>query len=62
MKIAYRYWSKAVPIFYVAQVPGEAGADWGYVTEAAKAKPLNPYWQRRFAADCRAVGVTAQFI
>lgn len=59
--IAYRPWSTGTT-FYVESKPGDGGRDWGYNTNPAKALPLSPYWQRRFAADCRRVGVTAQFI
>ena len=45
--------------FYVANVPGDGGRDWGYTTEPAKALPLNAYFVRRFVADCRRVGTTA---
>ena len=59
--IASRPWSTGTT-FYVASKPGDDGVDWGYHTDPAKALPLSPYWQRRFAADCRRVGVTARFI
>jgi hypothetical protein len=58
---------------YVSALPGENGADWGYTPDREGtpnplahydgparldvAKPLNRYWQRRFAADCRRVGM-----
>ena len=58
--IASRYWSKTFPLFYVANLKGRVG-DWGYTTNYKQAIVLSPYWQRRFAADCKAVGVTAQF-
>lgn len=57
--IAYRYWSVNYPLLYVADLKGKVG-DWGY-TDYRKALPLSTHWQRRFAADCRAVGVTAIF-
>lgn len=62
-KIAYRQWNERT-IFYVASLPGhpEPKSDWGYVTKAEQAMPLSPYWQRRFAADCRRVGAIARFI
>ena len=60
--IAYRYWSKACPLFYVAQVKPRGRGDWGYTTRASEALPLSPYWQKRFAADCNAVGTMAHFI
>jgi hypothetical protein len=71
-RLAWRYWSKAKPRFYVAQLPGRNGADWGY-TDKIQGKqwgsetldaaiPLSPYWQRRFRADCERVGATARFM
>lgn len=60
LKIASRYWSKNCPVFYVAQVKGTVG-DWGYTDDYRKALPLTPYWQRRFAADCRYCGTVARF-
>ena len=59
--IAYRYWSPSCPLFYVESLRGKVG-DWGYTTSADKACGLSPYWQRRFASDCRAVGVEARFV
>lgn len=58
--IAHRFWSKSCPIFYVESVKGRKG-DWGYTTDSKKALPLTPAQQQRFAADCRAVGVTPTF-
>lgn len=54
--IASRYWLPNHPWYYVAQVPGEGGKDWGYTTDHKLAKPLPIYWQRRFSSDCRHVG------
>jgi len=70
LKIAHRFWSKAIPIFYVQDTPNKKGTkkslsdgvDWGYTTDPKQAKKLNPYWQKRFAADCRRAGVEAKFI
>lgn len=59
--IAHRFWSKSCPIFYVESVKGRKG-DWGYTTDSKNALPLTPTQQQRFAADCRAVGVTPTFI
>ena len=59
-KIASRYWSPAVPVFYVSDLKGPIG-DWGYTTEYKKALPLSPWWQRRFGADCARIGVTPIF-
>lgn len=58
---AYRYWSKAIPRFHVESVKGERG-DWGYTTDSSRAIPLTHAQQMRFAADCRAAGVTAFFL
>lgn len=59
--IASRYWSKQVPVFYVANLKPRGKGDWGYTTDRKQAIPLSPYWAMRFAADCRAVGAVAQF-
>lgn len=49
-------------VWYVAQVPGDGGVDWGYeVNEPDKAVPLSPYWQRRFRKDCEFLNRTACF-
>jgi hypothetical protein len=45
-----RPWLKDV-IFYVAQVPGDGGLDWGYTKNPSEAIHLPIYWQRRFARD-----------
>ena len=59
--IAGRQWNKRT-FFYVAQVPGDGGTDWGYTTEYGKALPLNQHFARRFAADCRRVGASAVLV
>jgi len=59
---AYRIWNPVThSIFYVAQLKCKVG-DWGYTTDPKQAINLTTYWQRRFAADCRHVGVEARFI
>lgn len=59
---AYRVWKQnPLTIFYVAELKGKVGG-WGYTSDPAKAITLSPYWQKRFAADCRAVGSEAKFI
>ena len=58
---AYRYWNQNNPIFWVAGTKGKVG-DWEYTDDADKAIPLNGYWQKRFASDCRKAGVEAKFI
>jgi hypothetical protein len=64
LRIAARVWHPLRrETWYVSEVPGDGGVDWGYVTDRAKALPLSPYWQRRFRADMRrvaAVGVRFQ--
>jgi len=53
--------------WYVASLPTRSGGtrgkgeDWGYTRKQEQALPLSPYWQRRFAADCRRVGYEAKF-
>ena len=61
--IAGRQWNKNT-FFYVEHVRGEDNpkSDWGYTTNRARALPLNSYWARRFAADCRRVGAVAQLV
>ena len=59
---AYRYWNESNPCFYVAQVKGDGGKDWGYTDKASKAIDLSPYWMKRFSSDCRFVGTEAKFI
>ena len=59
--IAYRFWSKSCPVFYVESVKGKKG-DWGYTTDSSKALALTPEQQKRFNADCQSVGVIPVFI
>ena len=62
-KTAGRQWKlKPYIYFYVSSLPGaDGGKDWGYDTDAKKAIPLTPYWQRRFRNMCIRVGATANF-
>jgi hypothetical protein len=55
--ICSRLW-KPGRVFYVREVLGEGGADWGYVDERRKARPISTYWARRFIADMQRVGAT----
>ena len=54
-------------LWYVAHLPGEGGVDWGYSSNGPgkgtldDAKPLSPYWQRRFKADMQRLGDSASF-
>lgn len=47
--------------WYIAQRPGDGGADWGWVDSAKDAAPMTPYWQRRFRADQERAGRMAVF-
>jgi len=58
--IAWRQWDRRTR-FYVAQLPGDNGVDWGYTEKRAQALSLTKYWQQRFAADCRRVGSEVRF-
>ena len=57
----YRHWN-STQLYWVSHLPGHGGKDWGYTSAPSDAIQLSPYWQRRFAADCRHGGATAQFI
>lgn len=50
-----KYW-------YVAQVKGDGGKDWGYTLDYSKAIRLSRYWQKRFQADCQYMGRKASFV
>lgn len=66
------------PIFYASALPGELGKDWGYTTKPEgvrhydpelcdfraydAAKPLTPYWQRRFRRNCERTGMSFCFL
>lgn len=49
-------------IFYVAQLPGQGGKDWGWTERYGEAILLSVYWQRRFTADQRHCGRVAYFV
>ena len=57
------YYNKSNPHLYwwVAQVPGEEGVDWGFTDKIEQARPLNKYYQRRWGKACRDYGVRAFF-
>lgn len=48
-------------IWYVRETPSR-GMDWGYTDDFAKATPLSPHWQKRFASNCQLVGVRCLFL
>jgi hypothetical protein len=61
-RIAGTLWRKDPYIFYyVGKLPGDGGADWGYVTDMKCALPLTREQQKRFAADTRCCGRTPNF-
>lgn len=45
---------------FVGSVQGDGGKDWGWTHNRAEAKPLTPYWQRRYRTDRRACGIPFQ--
>jgi len=59
LKICSYTWAGIIR-FYVAQLPGDGGKDWGYTENRDHALKLSPYWQRRFNADCRRIGQVAR--
>ena len=60
--IGYVTWNQVTKLtFYVSETKGKVG-DWGYTSDASKAINLSPYWQKRFAADQRYCGRSAQFL
>ena len=56
------YKSRFEKIFYVSDLPGHGGVDWGYGLHVSKATHLTPYWQRRFRKDTERVGEIARFL
>ena len=58
-QIAYRFWTKNSRPWYVAEVKGDGGADWGYTEDMSKAVVLNTNQWRSFAKDMREVGSAA---
>ena len=58
-QIAYRFWSPKSAPWYVSEVKGNGGVDWGYTTDIEKAAVLNANQWKSFAKDCRDVGSAA---
>lgn len=58
-QIAYRFPSADSAPWYVAQVKGDGGVDWGYTTDISKAIAINTWVWRQFAKDMREVGSAA---
>lgn len=58
-QIAYRFFSAKSAPWYVSEVKGNGGKDWGYTNDVEKALVLNtPQWHS-FAKDMREVGSAA---
>lgn len=47
----FRHWS-GHQYYYAANLPGEEGVDWGYVTKSEDARPLSPDQQTAFLQNC----------
>jgi len=45
-------------VWYVAQVKGDGGKDWGWTTDRSQAINVGYGWARRFMADRRHCGST----
>lgn len=55
------YSPRASAFFYVSDLPGNGGADWGWTPDRKKALALTPHWQRRFAQHARDVQLRGWF-
>lgn len=51
-----------IETWYVAQLPGEGGVDWGYSTKRTDARPMSIYWRQRFESDMARVKQIAAFV
>jgi len=58
-QIAYRFNSAKSPAWYVSEVKGNGGKDWGYSTDVEKAVKLNTNQWKSFAKDMRECGTVA---
>lgn len=58
-QIAYRFFSAKSAPWYVSDLKGNGGADWGYTNDIAKATVLNRNQWQSFAKDMREVGSAA---
>lgn len=59
--VAKRHWHRDA-WFYVSEIPGKGGKDWGYTAFADKAIPLSTQQARRFRAHCRHVGALVSIV
>ena len=55
-QIAYRFMKVDGPAWYVSEIKGNGGVDWGYTNDASKALPINTHVWRQFAKDVRECG------
>jgi hypothetical protein len=51
--LAYRFFSTNSTPFYVSNLKGDGGADWGYTDDTTKAIALNRNQWQSFAKDMR---------
>lgn len=58
-QIAYRFFSAKSAPWYVSEIKGNGGVDWGYTNNAAKAIILNYNQWQSFAKDMRECGAVA---
>lgn len=58
-QIAYRFFSTTSAPWYVSEVKGNGGVDWGYTNNIDKAILLNHNQWRSFAKDMRECGTAA---
>lgn len=58
-QIAYRFLTATSRAWYVSEVKGDGGKDWGYTENANKAAILNRKQWQSFAKDMREVGSAA---
>lgn len=58
-QIAYRFFFVASKPWYVSDLKGHGGVDWGYTDNFAKAIPLNHNQWQSFAKDMRESGAAA---
>lgn len=58
-QIAYRFFSAKSAPWYVSDLKGIGGADWGYTNDGTKALVLNRNQWQSFAKDMRECGTVA---
>jgi hypothetical protein len=58
-QIAYRFFSAKSAPWYVSEIKGDGGVDWGYTDNIEKAILLNSNQWQSFAKDMRECGTAA---